>query len=119
MSTANFKDVELKCKCGDFMCISPKPSSELLAVLELVRLKFGKPVLITSGHRCESHNAKVGGAKKSRHLKADAADIKINGVLPGDVYNYLDSVFPNQYGLGKANKFTHIDVRANKARWEY
>ncbi len=117
MNTAHFKDIEFKCKCGK--CVSPKPASELLAVLELVRLKFNAPVLITSGYRCVEHNAKVGGAIHSSHLKANAADIKVKDVPPQKVYDYLDSTFPDQYGLGDSSSFTHIDTRAIRARWSY
>jgi uncharacterized protein YcbK (DUF882 family) len=117
MSTAHFKDIEFKCKCNG--CDSPKPSSELLAVLELVRLKFNAPVLVTSGYRCEAHNAKVGGAIHSSHLKANAADIQVKGVPPQKVYDFLEVTFPDSYGLGDARTFTHLDTRVKRARWSY
>lgn len=117
MNTAHFKAVEFKCKCGG--CISPIPSSELMAVLELVRLYFGKPVMITSGYRCREHNEAVGGAKGSRHLLSDAADIQVKDVKPESVYNFLDRTFPDSYGMAHGETFTHIDVRPVKARWSY
>ena len=114
MSTKHFKDSEFNCRCG---CKSPPPSSELLSVLELVRLKFNSPVLVTSGYRCKKHNENVRGAKNSRHVVGDAADIYIKGIPPSDVYSYLDITFPFTYGIGAGGSFTHIDTRPNKARW--
>ena len=114
MDTKHFKDSEFACKCG---CGWVKPNSELKAVLELVRCKFNSPVTVNSSCRCESHNAKVGGAPSSQHKLGTAADIVVNGVPPKVVYSYLTSIFPNQYGIGKYNTFTHIDVRSKKARW--
>lgn len=92
-------------------------STELVAVLELVRHHFGKPVVVNSGYRCETHNKNVGGAPKSKHLLGIAADIRISGVKPKEVYDFLGGVFPDQYGIGLYDSFTHIDVREGKGRW--
>jgi hypothetical protein len=37
------------------------------------------PVTVTSTCRDKSHNARVGGAKKSQHLTGDAADFRVSG----------------------------------------
>ncbi len=113
MNTKHFNESELACKC----CNETKPNSELVAVLELVRNYFGAPVTVNSGYRCEKHNKSVGGAKGSKHLLGIAADIVVKGIKPSDVYTFLNSTFPNRYGIGEYNTFTHIDVRENKARW--
>ena len=113
MSTAHFQDKELACKC----CGEVKRNTELLAVLELVRNFFNAPVIVTSGYRCPKHNAKVGGAPKSKHVEGIAADIKVKGFEPHEVHHFLETTFPNQYGLGLYKSWVHIDVRPNKARW--
>ena len=113
MNTAHFKEKEFACKC----CGVTKPSSELMAVLQLVRLHFNKPVSITSSYRCPKHNEWVGGVIDSKHLLGIAADIQVRDTEPMEVYHLLDSIFPNQYGLGCYETFTHIDVRPTKARW--
>lgn len=115
MNTAHFKSYEFACKC----CGKTKLNSELMAVLQLVRIHFNSPVTITSSYRCESHNAAVGGAKNSKHLDGIAADIKVKGFDTIDVYHFLDSIFPECYGIGYYKSFIHIDVRSNKARWGY
>ncbi len=113
MNTKNFKITELACShCGEV-----KLNSELLAVLELVRHHFNAPVIINSGYRCETHNEKIGGARHSKHLHGIAADIVVKGVNAHEVYEFLNGVFPNSYGLGRYDSFVHIDVRASKGRW--
>lgn len=113
MQTKHFQEFEFECSC----CRKTKPNSELMAVLELVRIHFNSPVKINSSYRCEAHNADVGGAKNSQHKLGTAADIVVQGVDPLVVHQFINSIFPNSYGLGKYNTFTHIDVRQNKARW--
>lgn len=109
-----FKRKEFACKCG---CGTSTVDAELLNVVSDVREHFGKPVVITSGHRCLKHNTAVGGAKGSMHLTGKAADIKVVGVDPADVHAYLVNKYPDKYGIGRYSNFTHIDVRDAKARW--
>lgn len=114
MNTLHFNDSEFTCPC----CGKSKQNSELKAVLELVRCHFHQPITINSSYRCEKHNEEVGGAEHSQHKLGTAADIVVKGIEPLIVYQYIDSIFPNQYGIGLYNSFTHVDVRANKARWD-
>ncbi|MBR3569238.1 MAG: hypothetical protein IKN96_00345 [Oscillibacter sp.] len=44
-------------------------------------------------------------------------NISVKGVPPEKVYAYLTGKYPNKYGIGKYQTFTHIDVRPSKARW--
>lgn len=109
-----FKRKEFACKCG---CGTSTVDAELLTVITDVREFFGSALVINSGHRCARHNANVGGAKASVHLTGKAADIRVKGVAPSSVAAYLEQKYPNQYGIGRYNSFTHIDVRDGKARW--
>lgn len=110
----HFDDSEFACKCGCGQC---KIEPELLFVLERVRVKFGKPVTVTSANRCESHNKRVGGSPRSKHLLGVAADIRVKSIPANEVYNYLDRLYQDKYGLGQYDNFTHVDVRPNRARW--
>lgn len=91
--------------------------SDLIALLEGVRTHFGgKPVTITSGYRCPTHNAAVGGAPQSQHLRGTAADIVVSGVTPDKVFDWMDPWHDG--GLGDYDTFTHIDTRTTgRARW--
>jgi uncharacterized protein YcbK (DUF882 family) len=112
--TQHFRRDEFACQCG---CGFSSPDPELLGVLEQVRNYFGKPLTINSACRCKVHNANAGGARNSAHVQGIAADIVVKDVSPSDVHEYLGNLYPDRYGLGKYSTFTHIDVRANKARW--
>ena len=55
-----------------------KKNIELLVekILDPLREKFGKPIIVTSGYRCKELNKAVGGAAKSQHMSGEAADIR-------------------------------------------
>ena len=109
----HFKLEEFGCKCCGFYIVN----YQLQSILEMVRLRFGSPVTITSGTRCKVHNANVGGKSSSKHLTGEAADIVVKGVNANDVYDYIDSIFPYTLGLGRYDSFTHVDARTEHARW--
>ena len=111
----HFKREEFACQCG---CGWDAIDFELLEVLIDVRSYFNSPVLITSGNRCEKHNKEIGGAEKSQHTLGKAADFKVKHVSPVLVYNYLDTKYPDKYGLGIYENRVHLDVRNSRARWD-
>ena len=45
-------------------------------VLDPLREAYGRPIIVTSGYRCEQLNKLVGGSASSQHKKGEAADIK-------------------------------------------
>ena len=49
-------------------------------ILEPVRIKFDKPVTITSGYRSEELCEAIGSKKTSQHTKGQAVDFEIAGV---------------------------------------
>ena len=53
-------------------------------VLDPLREAYGKPIIVTSGYRCEKLNRAVGGAKNSQHCLGEAADIQAVSKLPAD-----------------------------------
>jgi zinc D-Ala-D-Ala carboxypeptidase len=60
---------------------SPVVIRNLIAVcthiLEPVRKKFRKPVIIHSGYRCQALNTAVGGSKRSQHCFGEAVDFHV------------------------------------------
>lgn len=75
----NFKVEEFKCQCGGKYC-SGYPAAldeQFLKNLQKVRDKYGS-VRITSGMRCDRHNANVGGSSGSRHRLGKAADFYVS-----------------------------------------
>ena len=47
----------------------------LIAVLDQIREKYGKPIYINSGYRCTKLNKAVGGKPTSQHLYGEAVDL--------------------------------------------
>jgi len=47
-------------------------------ILQPIREKFGKPIIVSSGYRCPKLNKAVGGVKNSDHMYGCAADITPN-----------------------------------------
>lgn len=110
----HFNRSEFNCSCG---CRPIAVDKELVEVLEFIRESMNSPVTINSAYRCPEHNKRVGGASNSMHLTGKAADIVVRDFAPEYVQKFIETNYPDSYGLGKYNTFTHIDVRDYKARW--
>ena len=76
--TPHFRVREFACRDGSDPIFVEE---ELAALLEAIRLHFGRPVAITSGFRTAAHNASIPGASPhSQHLYGRAADFRVEGV---------------------------------------
>ena len=73
----HFAPDEFRCKCGRAECDAPGQIQQtLLDRLEVVRMEYGKPMIVTSGLRCAWWNAQQpGSSSNSSHLRGYAADI--------------------------------------------
>lgn len=113
----NFKSHEFKCKCGK--CKITYIDSDLVDFVQMIRTHFDAPIIINSGYRCASHNAKVGGSSKSQHVLGTATDISVKGVNPAEVAKYAESIGILGIGLyeGSDGNFVHIDTRQKKSFW--
>ena len=86
-------------------------------VLQPLREKLGKPVIILSGFRCAALNAKVGGKPTSQHLTGEAADIKVNGCSASTLFEYIKgSGVPYDQCILEYNQWVHISYRHGKNR---
>lgn len=87
----------------------------LVAHLEVLRCLAGhKPLVIISGYRTPAHNARVGGARRSRHLEGDAVDLRRGSVT----INQAERAGFTGIGTLRGRP-THVDLRPSKARWTY
>lgn len=111
----NFTVSEFKCKDGSDKIII---DTDLVDILQKVRTHFNKPVTINSAYRNATYNKKIGGASKSQHVYGTAADIVVKDTSPESVAQYVEFLMPNKGGIGLYSTFTHVDVRASRARWK-
>lgn len=117
----NFARKELDCKCG---CKTP-PLVEANLIqtakhLEKLRKRWGRPLVVTSGHRCRTHNARVGGASDSQHLYGRAADIVVESPRQGLFVQTAEEIKAyREGGIGTYPKqnFVHLDWRGYRSRW--
>lgn len=107
-------------KVGEFACKDGSPvvfiDEYLWTVLDILRTKIEKPVIITSGYRTPCWNLKANGAKYSYHMRGMAADIKVYSMKPKEVANELNKIVPNECGIIVYNSWVHFDVRQKKYR---
>ncbi|MGY6214964.1 D-Ala-D-Ala carboxypeptidase family metallohydrolase [Methylolobus aquaticus] len=116
--SVHFSKAEFACHCGCGFGTRPGDvSPRLLVLLEQIRQQFDAPVTVVSGCRCQRHNRNVGGAAASQHLRGTAADIKVQGVTPRQVADWLCQAYPRTYGVGRYRTWTHVDVRLSPSRW--
>ena len=121
--TKNFKLVEFKCNDGtevpgEYLCNVSKVAQNLQVLRDYVK----KPITINSAYRTPNYNRKIGGAVKSQHLTASAADIKIAGMTSKQVYDTIQTLISlkkmHNGGVGLYNTFVHYDVRGFPTRWD-
>lgn len=108
----HFKAKEFQCKDKTKGLLV---ATELIETLEKIRNHFNAPVIINSGYRTPSWNAKCNGSSNSYHCKGMAADIVVKGHSSREVAKYADSIM-EQGGVIRYTNFTHVDVREERYR---
>jgi hypothetical protein len=58
-------------------------------VLQPVRQKFGRPMLVSSGYRSPKLNTALKGSTTSQHMRGEAADFVVSGVPDEEVCQWL------------------------------
>ena len=71
---------------------------------------------VTSGYRSPEHNAKVGGAKNSAHMRGNAVDVKFGGGVPATL-KFIEMA--SKAGIGGIGVYSpgsvHIDTESKRA----
>jgi len=122
--TRNFSRSEFACPC----CGRADVDMRLVEALQELRDLAGVPVRVNSGFRCEKHNREVGGARRSRHLLGEAADIVVKGLTPERMYRLAEQVeafrnggiglYPQQLDGRYVNISSKCEVRSAKLKEE-
>ena len=107
-----FTKEEFRCKCGGKYCngFPVQPSGKLVRLADGVRSHFGAPATVSSGVRCEIHNANVGGVSGSRHKLGTAMDFCIKGKPAQEVLEYVWKQPQTHYAYAIDSNYVHMDV---------
>ena len=94
----------------------------VLNVLDPLRARIGRPIIITSGYRSQRVNELVGGSKTSQHLLGKAADIHVQGYTPQQmdmVYRTIQMYYDfDQLIFYPSKNIIHISWNGDKNRQE-
>ena len=101
---------EFECPC----CHRVMLDEGLLESLERLRRLWGKPIVITSGYRCEKHNLAVGGVRGSQHTLGKAVDIAVKPIEMSRVVNLARECGFRGIGIYNEKGFIHLDVRGTR-----
>ncbi len=103
-----FTETEMACK-GTGEC---KMDAAFMLRLERLRMVFGKPLIVTSGYRSPTYNAKVSGTgSDGPHTTGRAVDVSIRGA---DALKLIDLALECGFtGIGVKQagdgRFLHLD----------
>uniref|UniRef100_A0A6M3JEP6 Putative peptidase n=1 Tax=viral metagenome TaxID=1070528 RepID=A0A6M3JEP6_9ZZZZ len=91
-----------------------------LVQLEKAREIAGVPFIVTSGYRCEKHNAEV-GSTSNNHTSGKAADIKADdGPTRGKILKGLYLAGFRRIGISFKGNFIHADSMDKiESCWSY
>ncbi|MEM6492135.1 MAG: D-Ala-D-Ala carboxypeptidase family metallohydrolase, partial [Pseudomonadota bacterium] len=90
--------------------------ADLLDALQTTRSAIGRPMAVNSGYRSPAHNRRIGGAKRSYHVRGMAADIAIDGPEPDDLVAAARAFGIG--GVGLYRSFRHLDIGPRRT-WDF
>jgi zinc D-Ala-D-Ala carboxypeptidase len=88
-------------------------------ILDPLREKINKPIIISSGYRSPKTNTKVGGAKNSQHLTGQAADLESVCYNNSEIFETIKKMnLPYdqliwEYGTEKEPAWVHVSYSIN------
>ena len=78
--------------------------------LEVLRDRYGQPIIINSGYRSPQLNKKVGGVATSNHVTGCAVDIRCSGAEQAIDYAYI----LKSYAKESQQEFDELFIEKNK-----
>lgn len=91
-------------------------------ILDPLRAMIARPIIITSGYRCQRVNELVGGSKTSQHLLGKAADFHVQGYTPQQmdmIYRTMQMYYDfDQLIFYPSKNIIHVSWNGDKNRQE-
>lgn len=108
----HFDREEFRCQCGGKYCdgFPVEPSEKLVRLADRIREHFDAPMVVSSGVRCDTHNARVGGVPGSRHRLGTAMDFSVRGLSASLVLGYVQAQSETNYAYAIDGNYVHMDV---------
>lgn len=114
----NFTKAEFDCKETGENRMQPA----FMVLLQRLRTRYGKPMIITSGYRSPRHSIEARKAQPGAHAQGIACDVAVSGEDALTIVAMaLDLGFS---GIGVSQKaggprFIHLDTAPRRAIWSY
>ncbi len=91
--------------------------------LQILRNYLDEPIRVLSGYRTREYNKVIGGASRSQHLIAAAADIATRRYTPVALAAMVELLITRRQlrigGVGIYPSWVHLDTRKTVARWRH
>ena len=85
--------------------------------LQPLRNLIKKPIIITSGYRCEKLNALARGKKNSQHKNGEAVDFIVKGIEPSKIIEIIkNSNIEFDQLINEYNSWVHLSYSEGKNR---
>ena len=114
----NFSKSEFDCKeTGE-----NRMNAEFMDKLQALRIRYGKPMIITSGYRSPRHSIEAKKQQPGTHAQGIACDVAVHGA---DAYELIELAMNLGFtGIGVSQKsggprFVHLDIAPRTAVWSY
>lgn len=108
----HFSRAEMQCKCG---CGRADMDPDFMDLLEDLRTRFNKPLVVTSAYRCPKHNSAVSSTgEKGPHTTGKAVDINVHGADAVRLVKLWLSMGLTRFGMNQkgalSGRFVHLDT---------
>lgn len=117
----NFSADEFNCShCG-----KNEMQAEFMSRLQALRMRYGKPMKITSGYRCPEHPIEAKKDKPGAHASGLACDVGVDGKQAYELMKHAFALGFTGIGVsqkGSGSRFIHLDMLEEAPRpniWSY
>jgi zinc D-Ala-D-Ala carboxypeptidase len=114
----NFSKSEFDCKETGENGMTP----DFMAMLQKLRTRYGKPMIITSGYRSPRHSIERRKAQPGTHAQGIACDIGVSGADAQMIVMLALELGFTGIGVSQKNgspRFIHLDTAPRRAIWSY
>jgi uncharacterized protein YcbK (DUF882 family) len=123
----NFSNTEMHCRCGYCQSGMSAMDPDFLDRLQFLRTVYGKPMVVSSGHRCARHPAELGKSKTGEHTLGLAVDVRCHGADALRLLQLALELGFNRIGVSQKgnSRFLHLGVSPiggplpSPALWSY